>query len=81
MTNLLHRMERSGLVRREKDEADVRATRVYLTEKGKTALEKARLACGRDGSKSLFQGSRETEREQMRDYLDRVHQNLKNEIN
>ena len=79
LTNLLHRMERSGLVRREKDEIDVRATRVYLTEKGKATLEKAKLLV-EEMDQITFSGFSETEREQMWDYLERVHQNLKNKI-
>ena len=79
LTNLLHRMERSDLVRREKDETDIRATRVYLTEKGKTILEKAKLIV-EQMDQITFSGFSETEKAQMRDYLERVHQNLKDEI-
>ena len=79
LTNLLHRMERSGLVRREKDEVDIRATRVYLTEKGKATLEKAKLLV-EEMDQITFSGFSETERQQMWDYLERVHQNLKKKI-
>ncbi len=38
--NMIDRMEAAGMVRKEKDAADKRTSRVYLTEKGKQAFTK-----------------------------------------
>ena len=40
-SNLLDKIEKSGLVRRERNSTDQRVVRLYLTPAGETALEKA----------------------------------------
>lgn len=40
LTTMLNRMERSGLLRREKSDTDQRACRVYLTKKGRHISKK-----------------------------------------
>jgi len=40
-SNLLDKIERAGLVRRERKHADQRVVQLYLTEKGEQALDKA----------------------------------------
>lgn len=44
LADMVSRMERSGLLRREKSSRDMRANTVHLTEKGDSALETARPA-------------------------------------
>ncbi len=44
ISNILKRMENSGLVRREKDSQDHRITRVYLTEKGHSVKTECKAA-------------------------------------
>ena len=41
MTNMLQRMERDGWITRERDSADQRMVRVYLTEKAKSLRKEA----------------------------------------
>ena len=38
--NMLERMEANGMVRKEKDNADKRTSRVYITNRGKKAYQK-----------------------------------------
>jgi DNA-binding MarR family transcriptional regulator len=40
-SNLLHKIEKAGLIRRERNSADQRVVRLYLTEAGEKALDKA----------------------------------------
>ncbi|MGE5319864.1 MAG: MarR family winged helix-turn-helix transcriptional regulator [Hyphomicrobiaceae bacterium] len=40
-SNLLDKIEKSGLIRRERSSADQRVVRLYLTDAGETALAKA----------------------------------------
>lgn len=40
ISSMINRMEASGVIRKEKDWADKRTSRVFLTGKGKEALEK-----------------------------------------
>jgi DNA-binding MarR family transcriptional regulator len=40
-SNLLDKIERAGLVRRERKHADQRVVQLYLTENGEQALDKA----------------------------------------
>lgn len=75
MTNLLNRMESSGLITRSRDQADSRFTRIYLTEHGKSTLIKAReLSAEMD--LTAFAGFTKEEQAGMKSFLERVHQNL-----
>lgn len=44
ISNILKRMENSGLVRREKDAQDHRITRVYLTDQGRSVEVECKAA-------------------------------------
>jgi DNA-binding MarR family transcriptional regulator len=39
ISTMLHRMEASGMIKKEKDETDKRTSRVYLTKNGRDALK------------------------------------------
>ena len=39
LSRSLNALEKDGMIRREVDEKDTRATRIYLTEAGRTAFE------------------------------------------
>ncbi len=75
----LRNMERDGIVRREKNDNDRRETHVYITDKGKkmyakvlTALEKA--------EKTMLKGLTEKELKSMRATLEKMSENLKEDI-
>lgn len=75
MTNLLRRLELSGLVNRERDVLDGRISRVSLTQRGVDVVARAReLAEGMD--RVLFAGFSPHELDTMRDFLQRMHANL-----
>lgn len=75
MTHMLRRMETSGLIARQRDESDLRISRVYLTEKGKTALGQAiQLADQMDDI--AFAGLNPVELATLIKLLGRIHNNL-----
>ena len=74
MTNMLQRMETSGLVRRQRDQSDARFSRIYLTETGSSTLAKAReLAEKMD--EMTFAGFTPEEQALMVSFLERVYKN------
>jgi len=75
MTQMLHRMERCGLVERRQDAADGRISRVYLTEHGK-ALEKPVLQIWQQLEERTLAGLSAVERALLRRLLMQVHLNL-----
>jgi DNA-binding MarR family transcriptional regulator len=75
MTNMLRRMEAAGLVRRVRDAADARVSRVYLTEAGKSALAAANQLTERI-DEIAFAGLTSGELVTLTNLLDRVHTNL-----
>jgi MarR family transcriptional regulator, organic hydroperoxide resistance regulator len=75
MTNMLRRMEGSGLIIRLRDASDSRISRVYLTDAGRIALDKAtHLADQMD--EITFAGLTTAELATLTDLLGRVHTNL-----
>jgi len=75
LTNILHRMEASGLVIREPDPADKRISRVFLTPKGRDRLSRSREAADQIDRIS-FAGFSPEEQALMNEFLERVHTNL-----
>ena len=74
MTNMLQRMEASGLVRRQRDSSDARFSRIYLTATGSSTLAKAKeLAEKMDAI--TFAGFTPDEQALMVSYLERVYAN------
>jgi len=75
LTNLLTRMEQSGLIARRTDEMDSRCSRIFLTDNGRNKLAQA-VAQTQKMDAVAFAGFNLEEQEQLNDYLERIHQNL-----
>jgi len=75
VTVILRRMERNGLVRRETDPEDLRAVRVYLTERGRN-LQKEVERIHRALEKECFFGFTQKERRRLHEFLIRIRENL-----
>lgn len=75
----LQKLEREGYVTRKPDEYDLRATRVYLTEKGREIDERIRRAIGEEEERA-GSGMTEEERETLIRLLLRIKSNLSEEI-
>jgi len=71
MANTLARMERDGLLRRVKDEADARIQRIWLTEKGRAMEREATRAALAVNARALDDLS-EVERAQFLNLMRRV---------
>jgi DNA-binding MarR family transcriptional regulator len=71
MVRTLDRMERDGLVRRERDARDRRRMRIRLTERG-GALRDVLVPLARGGNEKAVVGLTEAERRQFADLLRRV---------
>lgn len=68
LANTLARMERDGLIRRQPHPTDRRATRNFLTEKGR-AIEAEALTAAEEADQALFKGFRRFEKELMLEYM------------
>lgn len=75
VTVTLQRMEKSGLLYRETDSADLRMNRIYLTEKGRSIVDDMVVQIEED-EKILVRGFSEAEVMQLRGYLERIMDNL-----
>ena len=75
LTVMLNRMERNGLVRRESDARDQRVSRIFLTSKGETAVNKLRETLDLLEEESM-RGLSEEERELLKSMLMRISRNL-----
>lgn len=78
LTNLLHRMETSGMITRVRDAADARRTRIYLTEPGKKMLARA-LEMREVMDETAFAGFSSDEMQVLSGYMQRIHANLNQE--
>jgi len=74
----LKKLEEKEFVKRETDEYDRRAARVFLTEKGKETARNLQSQL-REQEAKAFRGFTTNEREQLVKLLARVKENLKNE--
>ena len=72
---ILKKMEEEGLVRRETDPHDMRAVRVYLTDKGR-ALDEASIALIKQIDKKALRGITPDEQEQLMSLLSRIRANM-----
>lgn len=70
-TTLVQRMEEAGLVTREANESDARASVIALTPKGKTAAQRMATLVGRF-DEQLGQGMKQPELAAVRHFLARV---------
>lgn len=75
VTNMLSRMERSGLLERCRDPRDARCTRVHLTEKGRELREPVERRW-EEVQERAFAGITAEEEALLRGLLVRVHGNL-----
>ena len=79
LTGMLDRMEASGLVRRDRSDADRRKIRIFLTESAK-ALEKDYDAVTREIGAIYYKGFAEEEIQQFEAYLRRILANVEERI-
>jgi MarR family transcriptional regulator, organic hydroperoxide resistance regulator len=79
ITNMLRRMEQAGLILRIRNEADTRISKVFLTDYGKSILEQAKTLIEKM-DQAAFAGFSTEEKNQMKDFFQRIHQNLIKEI-
>jgi MarR family transcriptional regulator, organic hydroperoxide resistance regulator len=75
LTNLLTRMERSGLIERRNDAADCRCSRIFLTDAGREKKTQA-IEQIQKMDDTAFKGFDQEEQELLMQYLNRIHQNL-----
>jgi DNA-binding MarR family transcriptional regulator len=75
MTGIISRLEQSGLVRRQHDQADRRVVKVFLTAEGRAAMEFLPAAT-QDFLRSLTAGISATEQQQLNDGLARLIANV-----
>jgi len=75
ISTTLRNMEADGLVRRETDKDDARATRVYITEKGREAEKKIRNA-GVKFEKVFLSDVSVAEKEQLTALLGKMKENM-----
>jgi DNA-binding MarR family transcriptional regulator len=72
---MLRRMEQSGLVERQVDEDDARASKVYLTDKGR-ALEEDLLQAWSDLERQTLSGLNQAEKVELHRLLSKIRTNL-----
>ena len=75
----LKKLEENGLVRRVADEHDLRAIRVYLTDKGK-ALNESTVERLKQGEAILMEGVTEEEQEYLLRVLTKMRDNILREM-
>jgi DNA-binding MarR family transcriptional regulator len=75
VTKTLQRLERAGLVRRERDVADNRQVLVHLTVAGRAANEPIRQA-RREAERQMVKGLSVQDRQRLVELLTRVRDNL-----
>lgn len=79
ITVMLKRMEKAGLIFRKQDSKDQRVSRVYLTEEGKIKCIKAKEAIN-DLSKECFKDFSLEEKERLKQLLEKMGKNLKEQL-
>ena len=75
----LRNMEREVIVRREKNDNDRRETHVFITDKGKKMYAKVLTALDK-AEKTMLKGVNEKELKALRSTLEKMSENLRNEI-
>jgi DNA-binding MarR family transcriptional regulator len=79
ITNMVKRIEQAGFVVRQRDTADERVSRVYLTDAGQ-AIQSEAKSLVRQMNEIAFAGFTEEEQTIMRNYLRRIHKNLQQAV-
>ncbi len=72
------RLQKAGLIKKEVDAASLRKNRILMTELGKEIVKDCRMAV-RKADNDMFQGFKEIELENLKNYLDRMLVNLAGE--
>lgn len=75
ISSVLMGMERQELIRRQADKADRRILRVFITEKGRDAIEQVEQGLD-ELDEQMLSGFSPEEREQARRFLNTMHDNL-----
>lgn len=73
--NMVDRMEATGMIRKEKDSADKRTSRIFLTDQGRTALDKV-VIVWRAMEAETIKGLDPGEADMLRLLLQKVYKNL-----
>jgi len=77
IVRLIDRMEKEDIVKREKDCSDRRITKLYLTQKGVQKRQEI-LPIGKKFSDDSIKGIKEEDLEILKDVLNKIVKNLKN---
>lgn len=75
ISTMLHRMEASGMIKKEKDETDKRTSRVYLTKNGRDALKHI-SKIWKTMEATVTKGLTETQENSLQVLLEQVLKNL-----
>lgn len=75
-SKLIHNLVEKGYIRKEKDEEDRRATIIYLTDR-KDEIEELLKELDQKAENKMLEGFEEEEKNQLRCYLERILENLK----
>lgn len=79
LTGIIDRMERDGLLQRQRDQSDRRVVKVFLTDKGKALRQKiGRLAEETDCE--AWSGSTESQKKELLNYLERIWKKLNGKL-
>lgn len=76
VTLILRRMEKRGLIKKEKDEGDKRFSRIYITEEGRKFIDKLREVF-KILEEECFMGFSEEEKDLLREFFKRIRDNLR----
>ena len=76
ITKMLQRMAEAGFVERQRDSVDQRLVRVYLTDAGRAVQERVQQVWAQM-EREVLEGFDEEERRQLRAYLLRILENLR----
>jgi len=79
VSNMVKRLEHAGFVLRRRDAEDERVSRVYLTDAGR-AIHSEMAAIARHVSDATFAGFTEEERTLLREFLNRIQDNLQRAV-
>ncbi len=80
LTNKIKRMEKAGVVLRQRDPDDERVSRIYLTEKGRGLIDDLRLSM-HDMESILLEGFSPSEINHLKASLEKVLKNLEKHAN
>ena len=74
---MVKRLEKGGYVVRKRDSVDERVSNVYLTDMGRELSTKLK-GYQKQMDEMIFEGFTDAEKDTMKDFLNRIHDNLSN---